>query len=535
MNLRSTKRAALAALALAFALAPAQAYFVPRHQAAWPALANSGSYTPACQRLTFPNGVASETTEVTFLGHTMCVAPNYSVSQIRVLFANFYVNNTGANNPELCPGNPVTIDYATIFIGGVGYPLTFGGAESIKIDNCKFVWSDPLVNSSHAIVTIAANATYYVRVSRTLPASGNQVVGAIPAVNPLLDNANAGDGFNAFTAPQASYRTSGTVSDNNGEGNFASAPAMIVGQGWDGSAVYALAGDSIGYGQNDTNYNSPYVSGAEMRAFADSGSGLRNFLPLVFPGTKPDDQSSIASGQYQLRMQALRSIGNVPFNEILSQMGQNATAIAGTSLPAFQASMENWWRFWRDYCPACTIFQVDFPAHAGALNNTHYTTLADQTTDYPSGMRWIGGGWIAANVGLPSNVVGIDLTNAFTAGAPSPFITQAGLWPIDSAWTGTFVSWSSRTLVVNSSNGAPPLGANLVFEPGSSNSEVNYVIAVTGTGPYTITVSAGPGKTHASGSAVALACTYEGTHPCTLLYQAAANALIALKQSGVLP
>ena len=92
-------------LAPAFALAPieAEALVLPRHQAAWPALTNSSSLTSACNRLMFPMAAGSEATYVSGLGHIYCASPNYSMSNIRFLFANFYVTGTGANNPELCP------------------------------------------------------------------------------------------------------------------------------------------------------------------------------------------------------------------------------------------------------------------------------------------------------------------------------------------------------------------------------------------------------------------------------------------------
>jgi hypothetical protein len=539
MAFRFVTRAAAALAALALALAPieARAYFVPRHQAPWPGLANSSSYTPACRGLMFPAGAVAEPTYVTFLSHTGCNSPNYAVSNVRVLIANFYVTGASQNNPELCPGNSVHIDYATIFIAGVAYPLAFGGAISITVDDCKFVWSDPLRNSSGAIVTIAANTQYYIRLSKTVPSGGNQLVGAIPAVNPDVANTLAGitsDGFNALTAPNASDRTSGTVSGNNAEGNQASVPAMIVGQGWDGSAVYALFGDSVCWGENDWNFYSPYVSGAEMRALVDSASGPRNFYSLCFPGTKPEDQSSIGAGQYQLRMQALRSIGNVPFNQIISEMGQNSPTISGTSLAAFETVETQWWSFLKTSFAPANIFQVDFPAHAGSNNNTKWTTLADQTTDYPSGMRWIAGAWIAANSGLPLGVKGIDLTPYFTTG--SGFTSQAGLWPI-TGWSGTVATAvSSGKVAVVAGATAPGLATSLVMNEGTSNVEVHNIVKITGSSsPWTLQLDGNISHSYSVGAPVETALTAEGTHPYYPLYQAAANALIALKESGVLP
>ena len=133
-------------------------------------------------------------------------------------------------------------------------------------------------------------------------------------------------------------------------------------------------------------------------------------------------------------MQALRSIGNAPFNQIISEMGQNSPTIAGTSLAAFETVKTQWWSFLKTSFNPANIFQVDFPAHAASNANTKWTTLADQTTDYPSGMRWSAGAWIAANSGLPLGVKGIDLTPYLTTG--SGFTDNPGYWPI-TGWSGT--------------------------------------------------------------------------------------------------
>jgi hypothetical protein len=527
--------AVLAALALALASVAAQAYSVPRYQAPWPGLANSGSYTPACDRVTFANNVTAEPTNASLLWHTLCVAPNYAVSNVRVMVANFYVTGAGTNNPELCPGNTQHVDFATIFISGVAYPVTFGGALGVNIDNCGFVWSDPLRDASGNLVTIAANASYYIRISKTVAANAKHVLGEIASVSPTFSNQFSGDGFEGTTTQQTAKRTSGTVANSNGNGNFGGGPALIVGQGWDGSAVYGLVGASLDYGYLDWDLRAPYVSGAMMRALADVSSGPRNMLMLAVPGTKPEDQSSIAAGQQQLRLRALRSIGNIPFNQILSGMGQNSPTIAGTSLAAYQAVMGSWWRFWHANCPACTIFQTTFPAHPGNLNNAKWTTQADQTSDYPSGTRWAADAWMAANAGLPSYVKGIDLTTPFTTG--SGFADNPGNWPTTgfSGALATAISTATKSIVVAATT-APQIGDFIVLEPGTSNVEIIPVVNVTGSAsPWAIALSANTAKTHALNAAVGTALTYEGSHAATQLYQAAANALIALKRSGALP
>ena len=529
------RRACAFAPALALVLAPvaAEAFFVPHYQRAWPALANSGSFTPACVRLGFATNGAAESSNVSVLSHDECPGTRYAISSIRCLFANFYVNGSGGNNPETPTGNSLNVDFATAFVNGTAYPFTFGGALGVAIPSGGFVWTDPLMNGASPL-TIAALQAWFVRASQTVPANGVIPVALTGPIGPYYTNSTVGDGVGYYTSPQTSKRTSGTVpAYNNGSSN--AGPALCVAQGWDGSKVYAIVGDSIGAGQNDGDISSPDVVGAEQRALWDAASGNRNYVNMAFYGTKPEDQASIAAGQQQLRMRALRSLPNRPFNEILSEMGQNSPTMVGTSLAAFQTVEQGYWGFWRNECPECSLFQVTFPAHAGSANYTDWTTLADQGGDYPTGIRWQGGAWIAANLGLPSYVTGIDLTTPFTTG--SGFTSQAGLWPI-TGWSATLAAAPATNQRYASIAGAtaPTAGDDLVFEPGTSNVEIQSIISVTGSAsPWTVWLGANIAKTHASGAAVGAATTYEGTHAGTRLYKAAANALIALKTSGALP
>ena len=435
------------------------------------------------------------------------------------------------------PGNSLHVDFLTVEIAGVFYPVTFGGALGVNIDNCRFVWSDPLRNSAGALVTLSPNTVYYIRSSQTVAVNGNLASGGgLWAVQPRWTNAYWGDGVNYTTTVQTAKRTSGTVSAYS-EGSSILGPAMAMGTGWDGSAVYAPVGDSIGWGEGDSGFAASAISGYIERALSDSGSGARNWYALTFPGTKPDDQSDIGAGHYQRRMEALRSIGNIPFNQILSEMGQNSPTIAGASLAPFQAVETDWWRFWHNNCPACGMFQTTFPAHAGSFSNTKFTTQADQATDYPTGVRWQADAWIkgAAGPALPGYLRGINTTDAFTTA--SGLTDNAGNWPT-TGWSGTLAATyaSNVNQVAVTAATAPANGTVLVFEPATSNADVVYIDNVTGSAPnWTVTFAGTTGKAHNSGAAVATATTYEGTHPQAPLHQAAANVLIGLKSSGALP
>jgi len=534
----------LCAAALALAPVAADAYFVPRHAAPLPGLVDRNSYTPACNRFGFFTNGATETATLSFLGHTHCVSPTYATDHVRIVVSNFIVWGDGRAAPEACPSKMLTVDFATIFISGVAYPVTFGGQTSIALANCQAAISDPLRDASGNIVSLPAQTTYYVRISRTLPAGGGVMptTGAY-SVNPVAANSYAGgltdDGFGGYSTPQTALRLSGTVPAGNGVGSFSSTPTMVVAQGWDGTPVYGIFGDSIGYGYEDADYRSAYTtgSGAIQRALWDAASGRRNFQSFAIPGTAPDTQASIAVGQWAYRVGVLRLIGNLPFNQIISNMGQNSPQIGGGALAQWKIVEGQYWAFLHGLCPGCHIYQVTFPSHAGTTNSLlRMTTQAEQTSDYPNGARWLAGAWLAANAGLPSYVTGVDLTTAFTTG--SGFTDNPGNWPT-TPWSGTLAAaWSSGKSVSVSAATAPLFGALIVFDPGvSGHTQSCDVMNVTGSAsPWTVALDCNPSPAHALGEPISLSLTGDGsgTHPGAPLYEAAAQALIALKGT-VLP
>ncbi len=542
--IRYSLLASLAALALA--PAPAEAYFSRGARTPWPAPSGSSAYMPACGRLSFSSNGAAQPTYFHGLGHIQCTSPKWTASNLRFLFSCFYVNGNGAANPETVPPNNCIVDFATVFISGTAYPLAFGGAESVTLRPGQFIWTDPLRNASGALVSLSPNTTYYVRSSRSAPAAG----GTIPASQgPYGEarwaNASLGDGVEWTTTVQTSLRTAGTV-PAYGEGSESTGPEMAVATGWDGSPVYCLIGNSILWSEADLNFAGLRgITGYAQRGLDDSTvSSQRGFVNLAIPGTTPDTQSSIAAGQYQLRMQALRALPNQPCTEILSEMGQNSPSISGTSLLAFQQEELAWWQFWHNLFPAATIFQTTFPPHAGAVNNTKWTVAgaAGQATDYPTGIRWQASNWIRGDcpgtvggitcpsgLAVPSYVTPIDVTPAFQDPA------NPGYWPV-SNFVGTVnTTVSSGTSVSVAGSAAPTVGDMLALEPGTSNVEYIQIATVTGTGPWTVGLTGGIAKTHNAGAAVGIGYTPEGTHPTSTLEIAGAAIIETYKNSGVLP
>jgi hypothetical protein len=304
---------------------------------------------------------------------------------------------------------------------------------------------------------------------------------------------------------------------------------MAVGAGWDGSPVYLVVGDSIGVGQADYDFGERGVVGYIARGLDDDrNSRRRNFATMTIAGTRPDDQSSTAPGEYELRMKALRSIPNRPFSAVVSEMGQNSMTIIGPSLALFQASETAWWRLWHDACPSCRIFQTTFPSHARAANNSGWTSARDQSTDYPNGMRWQASNWFRQGP-LPDYVTTLDVTPAFCDPA------YPGNWRV-SNWTGALSQPLARgeMRAVVTAQSPPTNGDDLVVEAGTPQVEVRNIVEVSGSGPWTVVLTAGLAKDHPAGAPAALAYTSDGTHPSASLHKAAASILESYKAKGTL-
>jgi hypothetical protein len=496
----------------------------------WLDLKDADSYSFASNRLNFPSGVFTRPGGISGLGQVFNNTPPYSVTSIRFLYANFYVVPDGTVRPERTPGNENSIDFATVFVNGNAYALTFNGETHTVLRDGAFVWSDPLRDQAGNLVELPANSNYLIRTSRSAPAGGGLVVGSGNfGVQPRLTHQSLGEGVEYTAAAQYSKRVAGTVAAYS-EGSMPVGPSIAIAKGWDGSAVYLLVGDSIGVGQGDYDFGPRGVVGYLERGLDDDlHSKRRNFATMTISGTKPDDQASGAPGEYQLRLLALRSIPNRPFNVILSEMGQNSPTIAGTSLAAFQEVESRWWAFWHDACPDCAIFQTTFPPHAGAAHNSKWTAATAETTDYPNGMRWQAGRWFRTGP-LPTYLKVLDVTPAFSD------VSRPGVWKTPS-WSGTIaaaVSAGDLRVQVNSAS-APTTGDSIVIGPGSPTVDARNIVYVTGDGAWTVSVNAGFSNSHAIGESTALAYTVDGTHPTSTLYKAAATVIESYKAAGMLP
>lgn len=511
----------------------------------WPDLTDASSYSFAGNRFDIPTGNAFST-YTNQISHTMQVSPPYAVSGVRLAYVNFFANGNGTAPAEACPGNPQTIDFATVFVGGAAgrqvtdktaYPVTFGGSVSAVIGDCEFVWSDPLRDASGKLVTLPAGTTYYVRTNRSVAAGQNLVHGTAMAWLTAYSSPQTGDGVEfGNVAPQTARRTSGLVAAyQNGAGP--GGPAMAIGTGWDGSPVFLVAGHSGTIGQSDYDFGARGVIGGIGRALDDSASGRMNFANLGVGGARAATTSSIATGQFKLRARLLRSIPNRPFNRLFVSQGENDFTTS-LSLASYAALMRDYWQFWHLQCPTCPIYHmVPWRSHGGASNSTFFTTLADQSpqaTAIPGQIRQQARAWMLSPGNVPSYVTPVD-GNDPALGDPA----DPTRWKLDNtAYTLTSATAAGAGGLAGlsiSGAGAPTIGDWYVFEPGTGNAEIRQAFGpVTGTGPWTVSFTATMTKAHAAGVPVLRVPTGDGTHAGTLRHKDVAQVLIGLKRSGTI-
>lgn len=513
---------------------------------------DASSLTFASNRVSFP--LAIQTAAVgdrSGLGHTYHVAPEYGITGgMRLLFCNFYVDQSGSFLPEKKPGNSKTIDFATVFVNGVTHPVTFGGAESAVIADGGFVWSD-IVMAGAAELTMPARQAYYVRVSETVAQGARRVFNAGSQLGiSRFTGWSTGEGVEYTAAPQTAKKTTGTVGAFS-NGTQSLAPHMIVAKGWDGSSVYAIFGDSIGASQSDggTHIGNRGVIGHIGRALDDIASGRRSYANFCAPGTKPQDQSENADGQMALRLSAIKALPNQPFNTVISRMGQNGIFLPhASSFPQFgssqpenlQKAMSKWWAFLRTEF-AANIFQLTFTPRTQNIagSNAFWTDPALQTpTDpavdsLPDGTRARFNGWLLEADNLPAYVKTIDDRQAFFS-PDTPFAWRKieGEWTVNAAIAAGV---GVNTAVVFAGAVAPAQGDFFVIEPSAGAAEVRQSCRVTGTGPWQVFFTGNYSSPHAAGVTIKAASTGDGLHPAHSLHMLAADILIAAKVDGTLP
>lgn len=460
-------------------------------------------------RISAPNFAAR--TNATVTTRLMVNTPTWAPKRPRLYFPNWCTRNDGVAPTEIAPSENLVINGATLeYTTNTFKTITFNGSTSVTIPPGTGVWSDPVA------VDLAANSTCFVRTNASLPAL---------TFGPFDCAGGSGEGaiYNASVDLTKLTTTSFTTSSTSN----VYGPTMCVARGWDGvTPVVGGYGNSIGWGANSNQRIGDSTSrgnfGYLAYGFDDAASSTRYaFVNLCTPGASPSND--VAGFTYRRAM--ISSLPNVPFTRILSEHGTNANGTFAT----MESEMIAWWTYVKNWLHI-PIIQTTIMNRTSVSDNTGWSNYSGQSQSK------------AANLTFNTNILGSSYA-AYLAGVinVNTYITDGGnpdLWLVPSLNT-TLAAGASSGATSVSLNAAPSLYDCLVIEPGASGTIDTdgtnglVVTAVSGSGPYTVTLNNSLSRTHSSGAAVKAALTKDGVHPYISGHLLIKGSIIDAKNSGM--
>ncbi|HTV31160.1 MAG TPA: Ig-like domain-containing protein [Xanthobacteraceae bacterium] len=468
--------------------------------------------------------------------------PDWNVTNAQFAFPNFYY--TAGDPAESIAGlTPLSIIGGEIWSGAPDSggtaieALKFSGTTTVSIAVGSTTLSDPLAS------TLTAGTPIYMRliVDRGL----NTNVMPLGLIR-QQQNDEKWQYFSTQSAATALLST-GTLTDNTNTSSSlykGYGPMFAVGKGWDGRKVVLLLGHSAVNGgarsqtpdgAADSRGNKVYSA---MALDSSSLTGGRvSFGNIAVPGITPSQESmNPSSSDFYYRYAALEEVaaqqgGRWPFTDIFLDIAGNG---GNTSASTWETNLASNIAFTRSLFPGEPIVMPTMSPNTTNLNSQFWTTLADQGFSSaafgpgPSAPMQQVDAYILTKPNIDD---AIDLTTAETAGNEDE-------WPVQSFSATLSTSTSAGTSTVELS-AAPNVGAELVFDPGSSSAAeiVNAVASVTGSGPYFVTFTQGAAlvNAHSAGATVEESPTVDGLHMSIDFAEQVKNAVVNAINSNALP
>jgi len=425
--------------------------------------------------------------------------------------------------------DPTAATYVAGTIAGtVGAVITTTNAIGVLTDDIISAAS-PIPAGYHRWMQIAMNTPATV----SIPA----VYQFTPSTSPAIEGTVRGT--TVYSATSTVAITPGAVPQ------AAYGPSFVVCKGHSGKAVALIWGDSISAGLNEqpdsyTNGISGFIS-----------RGLENASTKLFganfgvPGAGPHQwtyQGRVGSSGNKIDL--IKLVPNLPFTHIISEHGTNSVngiangTVSGTTsggtldtitgLPwntpaGFLAGMKAYSDMLRaEFGASIPIYQTTIICKGSTI--TGWSTAAGTT---PNGATLAQG--FGFNAQLQTDLVGgkfasyIDTasiagdTNDKSKWAVHPFQTTLAADYVSLATTCSLVSVTG--LSVGDGLIIDPLG--LVSQSNPGNGIGSFVIGITGTGPYTVTLSSPRAYTvnPPAGTQVNGEYTRDGTHPSASMHK----------------
>ena len=426
--------------------------------------------------------------------------------------------------------NGISVELGTTFAGngtvsarGTCYPVTIGGQSSdyVLADN-SYVWTDE--NS----ITIPANTIYGVVV-----ATQTQNVGDKRPYGQFRSVASLGDGKRQAATSLSSYLSSGIITSLDAA--IYTQPAMIVAKGWKSAGkppVPLIIGDSISVTGADATWadQSDGVYQYPAKGLWDSASSTR--FAYGHLGISGITAGQFTAANFVARKAAMLAVnGTGPFSCVFSELGKNDGA------STVKANAQALWAYLKSIFPTKKLIQTTISPQPNLTTaNIGFTTVANQVSQYGSGA----GSWSdfhdyllgrGSYSGLPTNVDAvINVRPAFESS------TDSGTW-VCTGWNTTLAADYVASATTCSLNAAPTVGMALMGGVGAVGGTLKFlgvVRAVSGTGPYTVTLyGATAGALTAPSAIWEVDCDSAGLHPYSRAHNRARDVVIAAKNSGV--
>lgn len=441
--------------------------------------------------------------------------PDWTISDGYLFFPLYYGTTAG----EVATTATVTVEGVSFLIGGSWVAAT--------VDNNVTPVVDPAVPATQygkwvriTGVTLPANTLVRMRVAQQMSA------GTV-ARSGLSHNTTLERGQGSASSLAATLTNNATLSNSNSQ---PCRPTAMMAKGGDGRPAVFILGTSIDFGQDQST--SPVFSDARgevgymSMGLDDNVSSKRiPYLNWAIPG-QGTAQQGVASGCarqiWAIQQAVTLNGGEAPCDMLVCGHGTNSVSL-GTGLVQALRDLYTLWRTTLNK-PTLPVMQTEmlpYPSSSDGFNSLANQAGSTASAVYPTGARWTTNAAIGGPDGLGDP--------AATLRADGSIQSSVGLWrasaydlttnrdklKVRSFSTTLAAAWTTGASL--SMTDAPTVGMYLSVFDATQGTETVLVTAVTGSGPYTVTVNHNtqplPGGGMPSGSAVRDTWHGGGLHP----------------------
>lgn len=434
---------------------------------------------------------------------------------------------TGSNETDMHAGTVLEAVTVSFDEGTTWYDVTFGGLTAKTIDASTdpggFIGVVDLGSD-----TVAANAPVWVRTAWDMAWVDGSTQGFFGQSGAQRTNNNEFS-RDASTSFLSAIGDSGVGSTGSNSSEFY-APTAVFAKGNDGRAVFCGFGDSRLYFQDHQDKAiwpvakgdwpaNPRGAQGDIELAFDREETWKRRIPIgmcAVPGQNGEDWGASDTDwrTFKLMIDAVTALngGTLPFTHMLNEHMVNRPSgmnnYAGTG--NFQESLSAWIAKLKSYYPGVPLWGVLNMPHAND-NDDGYTTGANNapSSDYstwsatPSDTNCLAA-WIIDH--LPGGALEDEydvVVKCWESGIALDTDTHRDRWKPRSCDCTLAADTAPGDLISLNADRAPVVGEAIVLDP-RGNREEFAVLAVTGSGPYTVRLDDFPANLYTSGDRVVL-------------------------------